>query len=317
MKVLTTGAGGFVGPHLIRELTSAGHEVVAVDRSVAGATATPGVRWHKLDLADRVAVYDVMAEEKPDAVIHAAGWSHVGKSWDNPTSVFEGNVINTVSLYQAATELLPAGGLFLYISSADIHGIVPPALLPVTESHAPNPQSPYAVSKYSAEMVLRVLETHGGARLLIARPFNHIGPGQSPSFVCPSFARQIAEIEAGTRDILYHGNLMTRRDFLDVRDVVRAYRLLLEKAPSDKVFIVASGVSHMIESIVLKMFELAGIEPRMKVDPALFRPADIADLRGSARLLMDRTDWRQTIPIEQSLRDLLDEARAHIRLPSS
>ncbi|MCC6548045.1 GDP-mannose 4,6-dehydratase [Candidatus Sumerlaeota bacterium] len=317
MKIVLTGAGGFVGPHLMRELCAVGHHVIAIDRTAIPEIPGGSVTGVRLDLNDRLALYDLFAAERPDAVIHAAGWSHVGKSWENPSSVFESNVINTIWLYQTACEFLPKDGVFLYISSADILGPVSPGQLPITEKHEPNPRSPYAVSKHSAEMILRVLESNGGARVIVARPFNHIGPGQSPGFVCPSFARQIAEIEAGRRDFLMHGNLTTRRDFLDVRDVARAYRMLLEQKPADPLFIIASGESHSIQSIVEMMFTIAGMTPRMKADPALFRPADISEFRGSPALLQNRTGWRPEIPLQQSLRDLLDDARAHLQLAKS
>ncbi len=301
----------------MRELCAAGHHVVAIDRSTIPDIPGGNITGVRMDLNDRLAMYDLFAAERPDAVLHAAGWSHVGKSWENPPSVFEANVLNTIWLYQTACEFLPKDGLFLYVSSADILGAVPADQMPITEKHQPNPRSPYAVSKYSAEMILRVLESNGGTRVIVARPFNHIGPGQSPGFVCPSFARQIAEIETGQRDFLLHGNLTTKRDFLDVRDVARAYRMLLEKKPADPLFIIASGESHSIQSIVEMMFEIAGISPRMKSDPALFRPADISEFRGSPALLTARTGWKPEIPLQQSLRDLLDDARARVQLAKS
>lgn len=315
MKVLISGAGGFVGPHLTRELLAGGHTLCATDRDPRGASKLPGTPFQAVDLGDRLAVRALVAREKPDAIIHLAGWSHVGRSWDNPTAVLESNIINTVTLYEAAATSMPQEGLFLYISSADILGMVSADALPLTELSQPDPKSPYAVSKYAAELTLRVLSGRGGPRVIVARPFNHVGPGQSPGFVCPSFARQVAQIELGERKELMHGNLSSRRDFLDVRDVARAYRLILEKAPPDDVYIVASGKSHSILSIVERLFALAGIQPRMREESSLFRPADIPELRGSSALLMRRTGWAPAISLDQSLRDLLDEARAGVRLP--
>ncbi len=309
MHVLITGASGFAGRHAIREFTAAGHEVTGLDRGKAvGPGEVPEYRHFMVDLADALMVEDAVREVRPDVILHLAGWSHVGESWKFPARVLQANATNAVNLYTAAAGNMPPDGRFLFVSSADVYGPVREEELPLTEESPTHPESPYALSKLSAEMLLQVLRRNFSLPLLIARPFNHIGPGQSPAFVCSSFARQIAEIQQGRRKELVHGNLQTARDFLDVRDVVRAYRLILEKGRDGDLFVVASGESHTIDSIVRRLFEAAGIEPRMRKDPARFRPFDTKELRGCSEFLRERTGWTPERPLEETLRDIFNAA---------
>ena len=306
MKILVTGTGGFVGPHLVRELEQHGYDVVRVDRD-------PTKSDYGIDLSRRDEVEFVLRQENPDVVVHLAGWSHVGQSWVNPTKVFEANVICTLHLYEVFAQLQKRNARFLFVSSADVFGLVPAEQLPLTEKTPAKPESPYAVSKLAAEQALRLLSRRRGPAVLIARPVNHIGPGQSPNFACPSFARQVAEIEAGTRETLKHGNLQSRRDFIDVRDAVRAYRLILEKGRDGDLFVVASGHSYLMEGIVQDFFELAGLPASMELDPGLLRPLDMPEIRGSSDFLTERTGWAPEIPLAETLRSILEEARSFVR----
>ncbi len=298
----------------MREFLAAGHEVTGLDRGRRDTTpGGPDYRHLLVNLADALTVEDAIREACPDAILHLAGWSHVGDSWQHPSRVIEANLTNSVNLYTAAAGHMPADGRFLLVSSADVYGPVREEELPLTELSRTHPESPYAVSKLATETMLRVLRRNFSLPLLVVRPFNHIGPGQSPAFVCPSFARQIAEILEGRREELVHGNLQTARDFLDVRDVVRAYRLILEKGNDGDLFVIASGRSHSIESIVHHLFDAAGLEPRMRKDPERFRPFDTRELRGCSAFLNERTGWEAERPLEETLRDIFEEACQEVR----
>lgn len=310
MKILVTGTGGFVGPHLIRELAAAGHTVQATDIYEHPSDGLPLESFTLCDLSDSKDTAAMLKELKPDAIIHLAGWSHVGASWDNPAEVIELNLVTTLHLYESASDHLAPGSRFLFISSADVYGAVQPHQLPLDEESPVAPASPYAVSKYSAELVLEMVHTKSHVDLLMVRPFNHIGPGQSLKFACPDFARQIAEIQAGRRDVLRHGNLESKRDFLDVRDVCNAYRLVLEKAPAGELYVIAGGVSVSMDWIVRRLFHFAGIEPRMELDSKRLRASDTPDLRGSAAKLKRVVGWRPKYDYDTTLSEILEEARA-------
>ena len=310
MKVLVTGSSGFVGRHLIGELTRAGHSVCTVDRTTGRSSDSPLRGVYLIDLCDRPKDQAMLAVEQPDAIVHLAGWAHVGKSWDDPAATMRANVEASTGLYADACSHLSGPCRFLFVSSAEIYGAVEPEELPITLETPVQPTSPYGLSKYTAEMALAMLRVRGNVELMVARPFNHIGPGQRTDFACPSFARKIVEIESGRRLALTHGNLAARRDFLDVRDVVRAYRLILEHGSDGDTFLVASGVSRSMEEVVLKLFEVARVAPAMEADPKLFRPVDIPELLGDPSYLHETTGWAPEITIEDSLADVLNDARA-------
>lgn len=307
MKVLITGAGGFVGPHLVAELTGVGHECVALDRN-ARDRAFP-CRKVTIDLNERDALEEVLSGEKPDAVIHLAGWSHVGKSWEDPAAVYMANTVTSVGLYHAVARTLGREVRFVHVSSGDVYTPRNAGDLPLDEGSPVRPESPYAASKLATEDALGLLARRGGPALVILRPFNHVGPGQAPGFALPSFARQIVGMENGSSAPLRHGNLSSRRDFTDVRDVARAYRLVLEAPAPAPLYVVASGRSVPMEQIVLSMFRLVGIEPRLEENPALFRPIDTPDLVGNPTKIRADLGWEPSISLETTLSDILDEAR--------
>jgi GDP-4-dehydro-6-deoxy-D-mannose reductase len=288
----------------MRELIEAGHDVVGADRSGRSAV--------RPDLRDDQAVRAIVALHRPDAVLHLAGYSHVGMSWKEPALCFDSNTANVLRIYSALTELCGPKARFLFVSSATVYGENPRVVLPINEDSATNPESPYALSKLAAEQALRILADKGGARVLIARPFNHTGPGQAESFACPRFARQVAEIAAGKRQEMTHGNLESRRDFVDVRDVVTAYRLMLEKAPAGSLYTVSSGESVQIRCIAEKLFQLAGIAPIMREDPSLWRPVDAPDLRGESRRIREELGWSPRYTLDQTLKDVLAFAKARV-----
>lgn len=310
MRVLITGASGFVAPYVSRELRSAGHATVLSDRNGLGDDFVPA------DLTDRSAVRALVEQAQPDAIIHLGGWSHVGRSWDEPGTVFRVNVEGSINLYREFDAQRGHAGRFLYVSSASVYGDVAPQLLPLGETSPTAPDSPYACSRLAAEQVLTSLARKNGPELIIARPFNHIGRGQHPSFACPSFARRVVGVKRGTAPAVRHGNLAARRDFLHVRDVARAYRLLLDHADRGDLYVIGSGISISLEEVLLRLFALAGIAPRHEVEPDLFRPIDCEELRADPRRVMDATGWRPEVSLDEALAEILAEAEELLSLES-
>lgn len=300
MKSLITGAGGFVGPHLVHHLNQLGDEVVSADLGSGP------------DLRDADGWIDFVAEAEPDVIYHLAGWSDVGGSWVDPLSTFQINTIGTISILESIRQL--GSGRVVMISSADVYGTVAPDVLPLTEEHPMQPRSPYGASKQAAEAaVLQYWRGHG-IDAVVARPFNHLGPGQSPQFVAPSFAAQIAEAEAGGENHLRHGDLSPHRDLTDVRDVVRAYRLLAENGEAGQIYNVCSGQTVSMQHLLDALLSLSDVPISTSIDPALMRPVELPVLRGSFAKLRDATDWEPEIHLDETLRSVLDDARRRLKL---
>jgi GDP-4-dehydro-6-deoxy-D-mannose reductase len=296
MKALVTGAGGFVGPHLVDHLEATGDAVVALD--VADGP----------DLRDHQGWIDRLAAEAPDVVYHLAGWSDVGGSWHDPRTTFEVNVMGTVAVLEAAR--LAGTGRVVLISSADVYGSVDPAQLPITENQPLRPGSPYGASKQAAEDVAAHYHRSRDLAVVIVRPFNHVGPGQSTRFVAPAFADQIAAAEAaGAPAVLRHGDLTPERDLTDVRDVVRSYRLLAEHGRPGVAYNVCSGRSTSMATLLDTLLSLSDAEVATEVDPERLRPVEVTVQRGSFERLADDTGWAPSIDLRTSLTDVLDDAR--------
>lgn len=293
MKALVTGAGGFVGRHLVTHLGSAGDEVVVLGGSV--------------DVTDAEAVRAAVGKTAPDAVYHLAALSHVGDSWDAPARVFRVNAEGTLNVLRACT----VGGVarVLVVGSADEYGVVDPADLPLGEDAPLRPVTPYAASKVAAEFL--ALQAHLGDALgaIRVRAFNHTGPGQSERFVVPAVAHRIAEAEATGDRRLRLGSLDAVRDFTDVRDVVRAYRLLVERAEPGAVYNVCSGEGVSVADIVERLVAASGAELEIVIDPELVRPVEVPRLVGDNARLREATGWVPEIPLERTLADVLADAR--------
>lgn len=294
MRALVTGATGFVGPHLVAHLRAAGDEVVGIDEDV--------------DVCDPRATEDWLARHRPEVVYHLAGWADVGGSWKAPQQAFRVNAEGTLNVLQAA---LAAGcRRVLVVSSADVYGVVEEDDLPITEEHPLRPVSPYAVSKVAADYL--ALQAWLGRRLetVRARAFNHLGPGQSDRFVAPAIASRIVANERDGGDEVPVGNLSARRDVTDVRDVVRAYRLLVEHGEPGEAYNVCSGVDVAVADIAEQLLAMAERPMRLVVDPERYRPVDVPVLRGDSSKLTAATGWKPEIPLEQTLRDVLDDYRS-------
>jgi GDP-4-dehydro-6-deoxy-D-mannose reductase len=295
MRALVTGGRGFVGRHLVEHLRSCGDEVVAVDV--------------EHDVADVEAMAEVVADAAPDALYHLAAISHVGKSWDDPTAVLRVNVLGTAAVLAAVRRHHP-GAVTILVSSAEVYGTVGEDELPLTESAEARPVSPYAGSKLAAEVLALQAHRGYGQRLVIVRAFNHVGPGQSPTFFVPAIATRLVEAHADGRDTVRVGNLATRRDFTDVRDVVRAYRLLAVSGVSGETYNVASGVDRSMQQIADQLRDAVDPSISFETDPALLRPADIPVLRGNFDKLRAATGWTPQIDFATTLADIVRDVRA-------
>jgi len=304
VRVFVTGASGFVGLWLQRELAAGGHEVVAA----------PGPQ--ELDITDHAGLADWLAD-CPDAVVHLAGMAFAPDAGSNPSEAFRVNVGGTIAIFEALRELGVRPSV-LVAGSSDVYGTPRPDDLPLREGAPLSPQQPYAISKAAQEAVAIEAGVRWRFPIVVTRSFNHTGPGQRPVFVVPAMARRVVAVQRGEATIIRAGNVHVRRDIGDVRDVVRAYRLLLEALVGGRlgsvpiVVNVATGRAETIGSLIEGLCELAGIAATVQVDPALVRADDPPELRGDASLLTRLTGWLPEIPLRQTLAEVLAEAEADI-----
>ncbi len=259
-----------------------------------------GGPWLAVDLLDAAAAARAVRDTRPAVVYHLAALASVARSWEDPVAVLTANVAAALNLLEAVRAEAPAARVVIG-SSGEVYG--PPATLPVTEEAGLRPQNPYAVSKASADLLGGLYADAHGLHVVRARAFNHAGPGQTDTFAVGSFARQVAEgLAAGRRPVrVVTGEPDTRRDFTDVRDVVRAYRMLAD-APAG-IYNVASGVSRSARDLVARLGAVAGVEIEHVVDPALVRPHEVSDIRGSHARLTAATGWEPRIPLDTTLAD--------------
>jgi GDP-4-dehydro-6-deoxy-D-mannose reductase len=295
-RVLITGATGFAGRHLVAACEAVGDDVVAAPPS------------SQLDLRDPAATRRLVADARPDAVFHLAARAHVGQSWEDPIGTLSDNVAMTAALLEGVRLEAP-DAVVVSVGSGEEYG--PPETVPTTESHRLRPQNPYAVSKASSGLLARFYADAHGLRVIHARAFNHAGPGQEPIYAIANFARQFAEGLAAGADpiVIVTGSPDTRRDFTDVRDVVRAYRTLDERGEPG-LYNVCSGVSRSARELVAALGEVAGVAVDHQVDPAKVRAHEVFEIRGSSDHLTAVTGWRPEIELEQTLRDTLAWWRA-------
>lgn len=294
-KILVTGASGFVGRKLF-DMAARGE----ADRTI-NLVALP----ERVDLRHPQSVKDGLGDASYDGVVHLAAVAFVPDSFARPQETYDVNLHGTINLIDALREK-DFSGSFLYVSSGDVYGSVREDALPIRENLLPRPRNPYAASKLAAEAYCYQAALSFGFRVVIARPFNHIGPGQSDRFVLPAMAKQIFEIKKGIRpSVIETGNMDVTRDFSDVRDVVRAYLRLLASQVSGEIYNVCSGVEYNVGSVLLRMLELAGVQAEIKVMEQKVRPNEQVRHCGSNEKLRGDTGWTPTVPFDRALYDLL------------
>jgi GDP-4-dehydro-6-deoxy-D-mannose reductase len=297
MKTLVTGARGFAGPYLVDHLRACGDEVITIDRTGA----------EPVDITDRAAVFDALAHHRPEVVYHLAAFTHVGESFERPDRVLRVNVEGTANVLDAARE---AGARRVVVAgSAEEYGAVAECR-PITESDPLRPVSPYAVSKVAASYLAAQAWLARGLATIRVRAFNHTGPHQMPKFLVPALAHRIVTAERGGDARIAIGNTDPVRDLSDVRDVVRAYRLLAEHGVPGEVYNVASGREVTVADIADALIAQARVPVELVTDPALVRPVDIPYLVGDASKLRAATGWEPAFTLEQTLADVVDSARA-------
>ena len=304
--VLVTGAGGFAGPHAVRALVERGARVFGTGGPQPRGVPLAG--WFNSDLRDPESLMTAVAAARPDAVLHLAGQSSAARSFEHPTETFHVNALGTWFVLEALRVHAPRARV-LMVTSGEIYGPHAEGTR-IAEDGAVRPVSPYGLSKAAAD-AFGAISAERGQEVVRARSFGHTGPGQEARFVIPSMAGQIADIEAGkSAPRLAVGNLEVTRDISDVRDVARAYVALIERGVVGKAYNVCTGIGVRLTDVIARLATLARVPVTVEVDPARLRPADVPYLVGDPSAIARDTGWTCEISLEQTLADVLLEARS-------
>jgi GDP-D-mannose dehydratase len=311
-KILITGASGFVGSHLVDHFSSSsGNDLFGTTFSKNASNnldkSQDKIKLLEIDLSREEEVFRLIEQVKPDVIYHLAAFTSPADSFSSPRETILNNIACQINIFEAIRKSSLSETKTLVVSSAEVYGNVKQKDLPIDEATELNPTNPYAVSKLAQDFLGRQYFLAYGLKTVRVRPFNHVGPRQTPNFVISAFAKKIAEIEKGKREpVLPVGNLEAKRDFTDVRDIVKAYDLLLEKGELGEVYNIGSGASHKIAEILDRLLSLTKIKIEVKVDQSLFRPIDDPDLVCDATKLKKLTGWTPKIPLAKTLEDTLD-----------
>lgn len=317
MRILITGITGFVGSHLAELALEKGTEVFGTYRWRSRLDnihhLLTKIRLIECDLRDAISVRNAVKEAKPDWIFHLAAQSFVPASWAAPADTMHINVIGTINLFEAVRQL-ELDCRILNAGSSEEYGLQFEHELPIKETNQLRPLSPYAVSKVAQDLLGWQYHRSYGMFIVRTRAFNHSGPRRPEAFVDSGFAWQIARIEAGLQEpVIYVGNLEAKRDFTDVRDIVRAYWLALEKGEPGEVYNICSGKAWSIKEVLDMLLSMAKVKVEVRQDPAKMRPSDVPVLVGDSTKFRERTGWSPQITYEQTLRDMLDYWRAKLR----
>ena len=313
MKALIIGAGGFVGGYLISELCLRGWEVTATklpnEKITIHCGGEPSYDTADLDILDEKAVKELLEKCRPDVIFHLAAQSSVSLSWKKPALTVDINIKGSIDLLEAVR----AAGLspkILFIGSGEEYGYAANRPEPVDESVIPQPANIYAITKLTQNMIGELYCKAYGMDIISVRAFNHIGPGQLPRFVVADFCKQAAEITCGKREpVIKVGNLSAKRDFTDVRDIVRAYAELALKGRAGETYNVGSGNAVSIQSVLEKIIRLTGMEITVETDPEKLRPVDVPFIEPDISKLKADTGWEPSIPMETSLSRVMEYFR--------
>ncbi|MDH4195988.1 MAG: GDP-mannose 4,6-dehydratase [Candidatus Aminicenantes bacterium] len=318
MKVLITGITGFAGSHLAEYILNA-HKDVEVSGIVRWRSRLENVRHilgkvhlHEADLKDMVSIKAVLAAVRPDRIFHLAAQSFVPASWRLPAETFATNAIGEINLFESCRALRLNPRIHVAGSSEE-YGMVYPDEIPMKETNPLRPLSPYAVSKVAQDLLAFQYHRSYGLRVVRTRGFNHTGPRRGDVFVTSCFAKQIAEVELGKREAVINvGNLDAKRDFTDVRDVVRAYWLTLEKGKPGEVYNIGSGKAHAIKEVLDILLSMSRVRMEVRVDPERLRPSDVPILLSDSTKFHKLTGWEPRIPFRKTLEDLLNYWRGYL-----
>ncbi len=316
MDALIIGAGGFVGAYLIQELQSCGKSV--------GATKLPhesirigGCEVFDLDLGNENAIRMLLSTHRPTQIYHLAAQSSVAVSWKDPQLTVDVNIKGVLHLLDAIRSVEDYYPRILLVGSGEEYGYLREGACPISEDEALHPGNLYAVTKACQNMIGSVYARAYGMGIVMVRAFNHIGVGQSPLFVAADFALQIAEMEAGFRPPVMHvGNLAAKRDFSDVRDVVRAYVMLMEKGRSGETYNVGSGHAISIQELLDTLLEQSTTSVVVEQDPDRMRPSDVPIIEADITKLREDTGWTAEYSLEETLRTMLNHNRRNFGLPT-
>ena len=319
MRAFVTGISGFVGGHLVEHLLASGDQVAGISASgrfpAELAELARSARVDALDLmdGDSSALADLIRRKQPQAIYHLAAQSNPRASFDDPRGTWAMNLGGTLNLLSAvkAAGLSPTPRVVV-VGSGVCYGDPAPEHIPVSESCPLRPNNPYSSSKAAADLLAVQMHLSDGLDVVVARPFNHAGPRQSPRYVLATLARQVAEVEAGRKDAVEVGNLEVVRDYTDVRDVVRAYRLLAEGGRPGEIYNLGSGRGLKLSDALETLRAAASTPIEVRVDPARVRPVDLPYLVADPSKLQAAVPWRPEIPTDQTLSDMLADARLRV-----
>ena len=310
-KGLVIGAAGFVGSYLIEEMYSCGID--------SYATKLPHERLeherakvYDLDILSKEAIVTLLLEIRPDYIFHLAAQSSVGLSWKNPGLTVDVNIKGSINVMDAVRELYYKPRVLL-IGSGEEYGHIRPGETPIREDNLLRPGNIYAATKACQNMIGSIYAQAYDMQIMMVRSFNHIGPGQAPMFVVSDFCKQVAEIEKGLREpVMYVGNLAAKRDFTDVRDVVKAYVGLIQQGVPGETYNMGSGHAVEIRKILDMIISLSEKEIRVEIDPNKIRPVDVPIIEADITKIHELTGWKPQIELNQTIRDTLDYWRMHI-----
>jgi len=306
MKALIIGGAGFVGNYLIEHCKRDWQWSVHVTKMPNETITNPDVSIHDLDILEKKEITALLQTVRPDCIFHLAAQSSVAVSWKNPALTVDVNVKGSINVLDAIRELDYSPRILL-IGSGEEYGHILPGETPISERNTPRPGNIYAATKACQNMIGAIYAKAYHLPIMMVRAFNHIGPNQSPLFVVADFCRQVAEIEAEMRPPVIHvGNLAARRDFTDVRDVVRAYALLIQKGQPGETYNVGSSHAVSIEEVLTRILSLSARQIQVSVDPDRLRPVDIPIIEADITKLREVTNWTPAIPLQQTLEETLN-----------
>lgn len=315
MTYLITGASGFVGQHLIAHLKKQSNaEIIGTYRKRKPNIDANLVTFEQLDMHDSRKMTQLVAHYQPDYIIHLAAESSVGYSWQQPIQSFNNNVNIFLNLLEAV-RLSKISCRILSVGSSESYGVVKDSYLPLQEASPLNPISPYAVARVAQEMLSKVYIEGYGLDIVLTRSFNHTGPRQDARFVIPSFIRRLLDRkESKSKQAIETGELSIIRDFVDVRDVVRAYTLLLEKGKTGEIYNVCSGTGYSLQQIINYLSATIGVDVPTRTNPKFVRPNDNPIIIGDRSKIKEAVGWQPTFTIEQTLQDVMEAMKTDMTI---